>query len=68
MTTIVLWPSNTHGQATPMAKQHWALVLSLFAPWISVVQFSIGPVLCAVCAVRSLCFEMRNVHVLCEGS
>ena len=38
-------------QATPMSKQHWALVPSIFAPLILAVRFSIGPTVCHVCFV-----------------
>ena len=34
-----------------MAKQHPALVRSIFAPWILAVHFSIGPTVCYVCCV-----------------
>ena len=37
--------------ATPMAKQHQALVPSLLAPWKLAVRFSMGPTACDVCCV-----------------
>jgi len=37
-------------QTTPVSQQHWVLVLSIFAPLISAVQFVIGQ-LCAMCAI-----------------
>jgi hypothetical protein len=37
-------------QTMPVSKQHWVLVLSIFAPLISAVQFVIGQ-LCAMCAI-----------------
>ena len=38
-------------QATPMFKQHWALVPSIFALWALAVLFSIGPTVCYVCCL-----------------
>ena len=34
-----------------MSKQHWALVPSIFAPWILAVHFSVGPTVCYVCCL-----------------
>ena len=39
------------GHRQLMAKQHQALVPSIFAPWILTVHFSIGSTVCYVCCL-----------------
>ena len=38
-------------QATPVSKQHQAVVLSILAPWILALRFVIGQVVCHVCCL-----------------
>ena len=49
----VVAPTPPFVQATPMSKQHWALLPSIFAAWILGVHFPLV-LLCAMCATRVL--------------
>ena len=46
-----LYPRPPRGQATPMSKQRWVLVPSIFGPWILAVHCSIGPAVSYACCL-----------------